>query len=186
MINRLQNLAFLLFLIPGIALADTLTLTDGTEYEGEILRETEDSIIMNVQISAGLREERTFKKDDVRKVHKTTVDEATFAEKIKPLIPTGNRMTSNDYAKQIDGVVKPFLNAFPQSKHRAETEEILKTLEEEKARVDAGGIQIGGVWLDKEERDANAFDIDARILAAEMLEYAEARQFTAAPPPPSR
>ena len=57
---------------------------------------------------------------------------------------------------------------------------ILKTLEEERKLADSGALKMNSKWISAPDREANAFEIDASILMAEMKDAADAGRYQTA------
>ena len=158
------------FLLAPSLWGDTLKLKDGTTLEGTIIKDTPEEVVFSVEIRPGIREEKTFKGEEVAVVLPSTVDEKAF-DIIKAYVPTPDRLTVTDYTKKVEKT-KAFLNAFKKSKYRLDAAAILKTLQEEHALVQAGGMKLGEKWLTKEKIGSNAYEIDAQIIASDMMHFA--------------
>lgn len=151
--------------------ADTLTLKDGTKHEGKLVLELEDKVLFNVQVTDGLKEERTFNKSDIEKLVQSTPADLKF-EEISTYVPTPDRLPLSTYRSRVTEV-KKFLNAFKLAKNGGKARAILKELEAELELVEAGGLKVDGHWLTKEEVDANAYEIDAQGVTSEMADFVE-------------
>ncbi|NNC89820.1 MAG: hypothetical protein HKN82_15290 [Akkermansiaceae bacterium] len=156
--------------------ADTIILKDGTKYEGKILSEDETSYEMQVQITASIKDVKRIPKADVETARKSTPDDKAF-EAISKILPVPDRQSVTRYDELIKGQVQPFLKAHPTSKHKLKAQNILATLEKERARVAAGDLKLGGEWVSAEERLKNLYEIDAGIAFGAMETAAEAGNF---------
>lgn len=159
--------------------ADTVVLKDGTKYEGTILSEDGTSYEMRVQVTASIRDVKRIPKDQVESVSKSTPDDEAF-EPIKDLLPVPDLQSVTRYDEMIAGEVKPFIKAFPSSKHKTKANEILEALEKERARVARGDIKLDGQWISAKDRASSAFEIDARISYSAMENAAGAGSYRTA------
>ena len=53
------------FLLAPTTWGDTLKLKDGTILEGTIVKDTPEEVVFSVEVRPGIREEKTFKGEDV-------------------------------------------------------------------------------------------------------------------------
>lgn len=159
--------------------ADTFVLKDGTTLEGEIISETEEEYVIRYQVSQGIMDNRTVAKADVESIKVTTPADDAF-EAIAALVPTADRLTKADYDRMIEKQVQAFLEAFGSSKHAKKAREILATLKQEREVVAAGGLKLDGTWISPSDREANAYEIDARMVYEDAKAAAEAGQFVTA------
>lgn len=178
--SRISLLTLLLGLsLAPLAPADIFTLKDGTKLDGEIVSETEESYVIRYQVSKGIMDQKLVPKADVESIEKVSPADEAF-EAIAALVPTPDRLSEADYTRMIEKQAKAFLEAFKSSEHTDRVEEILETLEKERAVVAAGGIKLDGTWISPTDRMANAYEVDARVVLAEATEAAEAGQFVSA------
>lgn len=152
------------------ATADTFVLKDGSRLEAKILKETEDSYQLEVQITKSIRDEKTIAKADVAEIVSEKPDEKAY-EAIQSLIPVPDLASADEYTRRIAAVSK-FLADHPQSSKTSEAGSILSTLKSELEAVSAGGIKMGGKIITGEEYRADLYDIDAKILEARIREAA--------------
>jgi hypothetical protein len=177
---RIQPLVFLVSLaMSGLVCADTITLKDGTVLDGQVLKEEVDSYLVSVQVTATIKEERNIAKADIESIVKTSPADEAF-EAISALVPTPDRLTAADYDRMINKQAKAFLEAFPNSRHKAKTNEIIGTLEKEREVVAQGGLKLDGKWISPADRLANAYELDARMTYDDALAAAEAGRFVQA------
>lgn len=177
--KRRLTTIFLVLAASGLTFADTITLKDGTKYEGKVLSEDADSYEVAIQVTASIKDTRRIPKDTVASVDRSSMDDLAF-DKIKDLVPTPDRLSASDYSQMIDKQVKAFLVAFPKTKHKKQARTILTTLEKEKELAESGALKLDGRWINAADREANAFEIDARILVDGMKDAIDAGQYQTA------
>ncbi len=160
------------------SMADTFTLNDGTALEGVILREDAEFYVLEVQVTKSIKDERKVAKADVTKVVRERPDQASF-DKIAKFVPTPDLLTDAQYGERITAVNK-FLKAFPDSANKKDAEMLLSNLKEESAQIASGGVKMKGKIISPEEYKLNAYDLDAKVEEARILNLVEQRQFIAA------
>jgi hypothetical protein len=160
-----RRLLFVLlsFLSTGLALGDKVILNDGTEIEGTVLAEQGDFYEVEVQVSATIKDVKLVKKADVKSIVRTSPEDIAF-KAIEGLVPTPDRLSVADYDNLINRQVKAFTDAFPKTKYKRRVESILAILERERERAKVGGLKLDGEWITPDEREANAYEFDARFL----------------------
>jgi hypothetical protein len=151
------------------AAADTFILKDGTKLEGRIISEEGDDYLLEVQVTASIKDERTVPKAEVEEIVAEKLDEKAFAG-LPDLVPTPDLLTAAEYERRTR-LVSKFLADHPKSPHAKEAAEILATLETEAAAVEAGGVKLGGKIIAASEYQGDAYDIDASVLAAKVREH---------------
>lgn len=157
----------------SFASADTIRLRDGSEYEGIVVAEEEDEYVVMVQVTKTIRDERRFKKTDVLEIVGEKKDEKAF-EEIKDLVPVPDGLTKEQYESRIDKV-EGFLEQFPDSgRLTREAKKIHDTLFEESKVIAAGGVKFDGKLIPASEKAANAYTLDAQMVATELKEHADA------------
>jgi len=155
--------------------ADTIRMKDGTQYEGTIVSEDAESYTIRIEVSAGIRDEKRLPKPEVAAVKRSGPDDVAF-EEIAKLVPAPDRMAAEEYQERI-AKVNAFLDAYPQSTHLKEARKILETLEKERELAADGALKLTGRWITGNERAANAYEIDARLLANDFKADARAGRF---------
>ncbi|RYD17860.1 MAG: hypothetical protein EOP88_24625 [Verrucomicrobiaceae bacterium] len=158
--------------------ADTFTLKDGTKLEAKVLSEDTESYSLEVQVTKSIKDERKVLKSEVVEVQRERLDQKAF-EAIAKFTPTPDLMTEDEYAVQIAAVDK-FLKAYPQSTKAKDAKVILDTLRAEVLEVGVGGVKFGGKIISKEDYQANAYDLDARVLEAKIRKLGTEGQTVAA------
>ncbi len=162
--------AALLFAAISPALADSVTLTSGEEIQGTILRETDSGIVMELHISSGVTDQRTFAKSEIRSVIKTPPDELAY-QKLSAYKVGPNSYTLAGY-ESILGSLKYFCQQFPQSPFAQRVQQTIDALKAEKARVATGEMKWNNRWYSKQEATQQKYQIQAGKLLAVMKEQA--------------
>jgi hypothetical protein len=160
------------------AVADVFRMKDGTTYEGKILREDADSYYVEVQVTKSIKDERTLKKADVDKVEREQADEKAF-QSIKGLAPAPDLLSLAEYDARLEKIYQ-FIEANKTSPLAEDAKKMAGQLEEERDAVQAGGVKLGGHLISGEERNANKFDIDARVIETKIRALAKGSQWTQA------
>ncbi|MDB0067799.1 hypothetical protein N9908_00665 [Akkermansiaceae bacterium] len=158
------------------SLADTITLTSGKVLEGKVLEETATEYIMEVNVTASIKDRKTFKKSEVKSIEAEAPDLKPF-EALQGILPTPDRMPADYYKALIDTRVQPFIDQFPKSGHLNEVNNMLATLQEEQKKVLAGEIKLEGNWIASSDWNANAYELDAQIELIKMKKLAQLNRY---------
>lgn len=149
-------------ILTGNLIADTIVLKTGVKYDGKVIATDKDTYLVEIHHSKSIKDERRIPKDQVREIIKTAKDTEEFA-KLEELVPTPDQLTSAAYERRIK-TAKDFLTKYPKSVHAKKVKTILDLLENEHQVISKGGIKLGGQLISPSDLEANAYDIDARIL----------------------
>ena len=144
----------------GASLADTVILKSGVKLEGKLISQNAETI--RFEVGKSVKQVRVIKRSDIASLDVIPADKIAF-ESIKALLPTPDLMEVQEYRRLIDGAPKNFLKAFPDSEYSAEVDKIVAALEEERAKVIAGGVKIDGKWITKEQIAADPYNHEAKI-----------------------
>ncbi len=173
------------FLLPFLTLslvlpsaADTFNLKDGTTLEGTILKEEDDSYLIEVQVTKSIKDERKVAKADVVKITRERPEDKAFGE-IEKMVPTPDLLTDEEYGERINAVLK-FLKDFPSGDKSKKANEMLAILKEESTQVASGGIKVKGAIVTPAEYKLNAYDLDARVKEARIRRYVDQYQYLTA------
>lgn len=158
--------------------ADTLILEDGEKIEGKLIRETEDSYVIEISITEKIKDEKIIPKSKVRSLEKEAPDSILYS-KIKSLTPTPERLSVANYEERIE-TVESFLNEFPESGKVPRVQRMLDTLQAELEVVRAGGIKFNGKMVTADEYDANTYEYDAMMAEKEIQVAIERREIIGA------
>lgn len=169
------TLLFIASVITSTLTADTIELKTGVKYQGKIISEDEKSYLVEVHYSASIKDERRILKEHIRTITSDAKDAKHF-ETIKKLTPTPDQLNEKSYAKRIK-LASSFLKKYPKSTHTKEVKAILETLNAEQAVITKGGIKLDGQLISALDIEANAYDIDARILSNKIKKLAQSGQY---------
>ena len=176
-IHMIKTLCFSSLLLP-VCLADTIVLQDGTKVEGKILRTTEESCVIQVQVTKSIRDERTIPRSTIRSIVKEDPAVAAF-EAVRNLGSVPELAPKSEYDVRIAAVEK-FLKAYPAATSAADAKTLLAKLKQEREVIAAGGVKFGGKLVSAAEKRADAYEIDAKVAASEIHALAKDGQVTAA------
>lgn len=154
------------------AAGDTIRMKDGTVYEGKVLKDdvTGGTYTVEIQVTKSIKDEKVLKRADVEKIEREQEDVKAFAG-LDKLVPVPDLLTADDYDNRLVKVYD-FLKGNGKSTLAPKAKEIAAQLEKERDAVSAGGVKLAGRIIPAEERQANAFEIDARLIEAAMRTYA--------------
>ncbi len=138
-----------LAMLAASAFADSVTLKTGERIEGTIASETPAEITLNIQISAGIIDQRTVKTADVAKVDRVAPDETAY-RLIMKLQPGKSSLQPGQYDALLS-TLEAFNTQYPASSHAGEVHAALLAFQAEKKRVDAGEVKLDGLWLSPAE-----------------------------------
>ena len=148
-ISHLPLSLLCLALLTAAASADIITLKTGERIDAKIASETATEMTLELQISAGIKDERVVKKSDVVKIDRVAPDEAAYRA-IMHLQPGKNSLLPAQY----EGLLKTlqtFATDYPGSTHLADVRQATAAFQADKKRVDAGEVKFDGMWLSKAE-----------------------------------
>ena len=159
-------------------LADVFTLKDGSSLDARIITETAGAYLLDVQVSKGIKDERTVAKADVVSVRKVQPDFKAF-QAVASLVPTPDLVTAADCLGRITQIEK-FLKDYTTSSSTKEAQELLATLQKEAAAISAGSIKMAGKLVTTAEYEANAYELDAQIEEIKIRKSVAAGEFLVA------
>ncbi|MDA8977009.1 hypothetical protein N9F58_00590, partial [Akkermansiaceae bacterium] len=97
------------------SLADTITLKSGKVFEGRVLEENATDYILEIQITATIKDRKTVKKTDVESIVAEAPDLKPY-ESIKDTLPTPDQLSEGDYQELIEPV-RSFVKKYPKSEY---------------------------------------------------------------------
>ncbi|HWB61367.1 MAG TPA: PTPDL family protein, partial [Chthoniobacteraceae bacterium] len=128
------------------AMADTVTLKDGSTIEGNIIQQDDNQVTISYKFSDTVTDTRILKMSDVSKIEKTPEDDIAF-EQIKNLKPDPWRtLAPAGYASAINAL-NAFLTKYPLSSHAEAVRASLKAFQDEQAHQKAGDVKLFGHWI---------------------------------------
>ena len=173
------SLAAACFSLPLLPVsADILIMKNGERLEGTVLREEGDNYVVEVQVSARIRDEKLVPRSEVVKIEKMPEFEKVFAT-IANLSPAPELLSEEGYEERI-GKLREYIEAFPKSPKNPVVEEMIKSLEEEMALIKGGAIKIGEEIISADDYEANAYGYDALIAEKRIREAVKRRDFLGA------
>ena len=162
----------------ALALADSVTLKSGEVINGKILRETDTQVVMEVAVTASIKDEKIIPKADVQTVSKTAADEIAY-QAIKPIQPGANSFDLEKYAP-LTKSLEAFLAQYPQSARVKDVQATLAAFKDEQARVKAGDVKFSNRWYTAKEAEKNKYHLAGQKLLVVMREQAVRRDFVGA------
>ena len=142
------SLLALALLTAGVS-ADTITLKTGERIDAKIASETATEMTLELQVSAGIKDERVVKKADVVKIDRVAPDETAYRA-IMNLQPGKNSLLPAQY-DAILAALQDFAAKYPESSHLASVNQAVTAFQADKKRADAGEVKFEGTWLSKDE-----------------------------------
>jgi len=165
--------------LPLVANAETFLLKDGKQLDGRIVEETATDYLIEIQVTASIKDRRRVAKQDVKSVSRPD-PAATALEEIAKATPVADNSSLEHYDALLDTKILAFLKNFPKSPKTKEVAELRDSLTAERNLIASGGIKLNGSTYSAAEREANAFDIDAALATADIKAKALRGEFTAA------
>ncbi len=168
----LTRLPLLAFLTMSTAFADWIELKDGTRIDGSISSITAQQIVIEVQSTPTIREEKAYPRAEVAKFQRDAQDDVAFAEIAALQLPA----TVDDpavYRALLDQKVRPFTEKFGYSKHMPAVRKLAAQIEVEQARVAAGEVKIDGQWVSAADLQTDGPETGGRLLLAKMKEASD-------------
>ncbi|MFD2257121.1 PTPDL family protein [Luteolibacter algae] len=161
-----------------ILFADTIVLKNGDRLEGRVLRDEGDNYVVEVNVTATIKDEKIIPKSEVKFVSKDKADEKAF-EKLADYVPTPDFLNVEGYQQRIRDL-EGFVSEYPKSGNVYEAKKMLTKLKEELAVVENGGIKFGDKLISGDEYAENAYEFDARIAERNIEETIARRDFLSA------
>jgi len=162
-------------ILTGSLTADTIKLKSGKEYQGSIISEDDQSYLFKIIVSSSITDERRITKDKISEIIPDAKDASDF-KTVQSLVPTPDMLTEKSYKQRI-AKTSEFLKKYPKSKHSKKVTAILETLKSEHQVIAAGGIKLDGQLISSSDIEANAYDIDARIVISKAKIFAHNNQY---------
>jgi len=159
-------------LLPTGLLADWITLNDGSRIEGDIVLVTPENILIEVQSTPTILEQKSYSRSDIAKFRKSAQDDIAFAELEKIKIP----LTADDaepYQILLAKTVRPFMQNYGYSKHMPAARELAAKLEKDQTRLRQGEVKINGTWVSQSEFRADQPESGGRLQLAKMKDLSD-------------
>ncbi len=162
----------------SFAAADTITLKNGDVYDGKVIRQNDETVTLEINVTRTIKDERTIAKADIESIDRKSTLDKDF-DKVKGFVPTPSQLPEEEYTRRIAALEK-FIEAYPRTRNGRAAEKILATLQEERSTIRSGGLKVGKRLFSASEYEANAFAIDAEITEEEIREELEGRRLVEA------
>lgn len=178
-VSHFPTIIALAILTAVAAPADTIKLKDGNTIEGTIVAEDGSSVTIRTTVVGNIPDNKVVPRSDIASIVKKTPED-TAAEAVLQLLPTDDFLQPSHYNKLIAEGPDKFLAQYPNSKYRAEILNVKKTLTDEQAQTRRSMRKVDGKWLNGEELQANAYNIEALKIFREMEKAIAAENHRAA------
>lgn len=152
--------------------AEWIELQDGTKVDGAIRSVTADAVIIEVQTSPTIREEKSYPRTEVVKIQRASQDDMAFAEVAEIAVPA-TADSPEVYDALLEQKVRPFMKNYAYSKHMPEARKLAATLETERTRVAAGEVKIDGEWIGAEAALSDQTELGGRVQLSKMKAAAD-------------
>ncbi len=156
----------ILFFVPIFAFGDSIELSDGAKIEGRIISADSSQVTIEVEITSGIREEKSYTRAEVAKIQRATPDESAFREVTSLPLPA----TADDpavYDAPLERV-RSFMRSYAYSKHMPEARKLAASLESERTRVAAGEVKVDGQWIGGAAAGPDKNELGGRIQLSKM------------------
>ncbi|MEO8205725.1 MAG: PTPDL family protein [Chthoniobacterales bacterium] len=165
---RLVFNSFLFVLGASFLLADTVQLKSGEKVQGNIILTTPNEVVMEINISPTIRDERTIPRSEVVKIDAVGPDQQAY-NNIKNLTPDPTVLEQSYYDEVIRTKIEPFLKDYDYSPYVTNVRAIRDVFLKEKARmVKSNEVKFEGAWLNKADYEKDRYQIDASALLSEI------------------
>ncbi len=158
--------------------ADTIVLKSGEKHTGRVISENSTSYLFEIDVTNSIKDELRIPKDDVKQIIKESIESKDF-KLVASMVPVRDLQPATAYPERIK-ITKTFIRKFPKSEYNETVNKILTTLESEYNTIIDGGIKLDGQLISRQDKEANAYDIDARRLLLDIQRYAATRRYTQA------
>ena len=158
--------------------ADTIVLKSGEKHTGRVISENSTSYLFEIDVTNSIKDELRIPKDDVKQIIKESIESKDF-KLVASMVPVRDLQPATAYPERIK-ITKTFIRKFPKSEYDETVNKILTTLESEYNTIIDGGIKLDGQLISRQDKEANAYDIDARRLLLDIQRYAATRRYTQA------
>lgn len=139
--------------------------------DGKILSVTADTVLLEVQTTPTIREEKSYPRSEVTKIQRATQDDVAYAEVAALTVPsTANNAAVYDAPLER---VHAFMTNYAYSKHMPEARKVAAVLESDRARVAAGEVKLDGEWVAADASPADRTELGGRVQLAKMKESSD-------------
>ncbi|MEX1010262.1 MAG: PTPDL family protein [Chthoniobacterales bacterium] len=146
--------------------AEWIELQDGTKVDGTILSVTSETVLIEVQTSPTIREEKSYPRAEVARIQRASQDDVAFAE-IAGISAPATVDNPAVYDVPLEQV-RAFMKNYAYSKHTPEARKLASALEAERARVAAGELKIDGAWTEAGVLGPERAELEGRVQLAKI------------------
>lgn len=150
-------LSCILFL-PGLY-ADKVILKSGETLKGQVVSEYSDQILMRIDFSKGIREEKIILRKDIVSIEKTNPTVLAY-QSLKAISIPENLLAQEDLQPLILRY-KRFIRQNPKFESLSEAQKTLETLEADTERLKAGDIKINHSWIESSDVASQSYQVEA-------------------------
>jgi hypothetical protein len=160
-----QKLACLSLVFLGLTVSgrsDTLFLKDGREIKGDITRRDSNGVLIEYFVTATIKDQKTFSSDEIKKIIVLPEDEKAYLA-LGNLATPPTVLDTSFYDPLIYKKIPDFFKQYPYSRHMSELRIDMRSLTEERERINAGDRRIDGIWITASQVAADPYQMGARI-----------------------
>ncbi|GHC52714.1 PTPDL family protein [Roseibacillus persicicus] len=164
------------------AVADIITLKDGTKLDAQILEKSLEEYVLEVNVTKSIKERRTIKRSEVADVEIVNESDTIFEDNIAGLAPAPPYLSLKEYDARIKKI-ESFLLAHKLTSAGTKASKMLRELKAEREFIAKGGVKTSmekSGLMSAEEREENALAVDASSAAKEFKDLVEARSYLGA------
>ncbi len=166
-----RSIILFLFALVSTGFSETFHLKDGRTLEGRLIRESEDSYLVEVQVGRGIWDEVTLSKNDVLKIDQPKQNEKDFDE-LNKLLPIPDLLGPEEYNARI-AQIRQFIARNPDSSLGEKAQEIFDAHIAEQKVIEEGGIKVNGRLINAADRLSDHYEIESRAAEAEIVRLAQ-------------
>ncbi|MEO6054408.1 MAG: PTPDL family protein [Chthoniobacterales bacterium] len=160
--------AFAFFLGSSLLFGDVVQLKSGEKVQGNILMTTADEVIVEINISPTIKDERKIPRSQIARIDTQGPDELAY-DKIKDLVPADTILDPSYYDEVLRSKLDPFLSDYAYSRRVTEVRKTREAFLADKARMEkTQEVRFEGAWLNKAQYEKDRYQIDARALLERM------------------
>ncbi|MEI9895504.1 MAG: PTPDL family protein [Chthoniobacter sp.] len=143
------------------AFADTVTLKNGEHLEGKVTKETDKEVTIEVQVSAGIVDERILPRAEIVKIDKMSPELVAY-QALARIQLQPNSLPAPQYDQYI-AALDAYVQQYPTSPSAGEVRKTLNAFVDEQKRVEGGAVKLNGSWLTKEQVEKEKVQINGQL-----------------------
>ena len=170
--QKLRFVVGVLLLSPVFSFGDSIQLKDGSKIEGRLISADSSQVTIEVEIAAGIREEKSYSRSEVVNIQRAAPDELAFEEITSVPVPA----TADDAAVYDAPLerVRSFMKSYAYSKHMPEARKLAGVLESERTRIAGGEVKVEGQWISGAAAGPDKSELGGRIQISKMKSASDA------------